>query len=70
MRFVLEIDTGNDAFQDGRLGVELSRLLAEAAARIEHDHYIGATGFAGILYDLNGNRVGHYETGRTRARRK
>ena len=50
MRFALEIDMDNAAFEDDR---ELHRVLATVNA------YGGRR--EGILRDFNGNRVGHWE---------
>lgn len=54
MKFTLEIDCDNAAFQenDGDQYVEVARILREAADRIEN----GRDSIA--LIDLNGNRVG------------
>jgi hypothetical protein len=61
MQFTLTIDgMGNAAFTESEYGgaeVEISRILRDAADRIESGHMD-----AGRLVDLNGNCVGFYRT--------
>lgn len=55
----INIRTENDAFQDGRGGAEIARILRKLAKDIEHQD----TTFVLInLYDENGNRVGSCKT--------
>ena len=58
MKIKIEIDTENDAFQEGHSGIEVQRILRGISNRI------GVTGidteFA--LQDLNGHTVGRYST--------
>ena len=57
MKFILEIDTDNDAFSDesGGLDLEVARLLKVAADKVRN-------GYAhGTLFDINGNKVGSFK---------
>ena len=55
IKFKLEIETGNQAFEENGLYAELSRILGEISDSM-------ASGFAPeILRDLNGNRCGRVE---------
>lgn len=58
MRFVLEITDmdGHEFEEDGRDYV-VARILLRAASRIQDGHLD-----AGVLRDINGNRVGQYRT--------
>ena len=56
MKFVLEIQCGNEAFEGVRLGPELARVLRSIADRVEHaregDPRLKVPSGA---YDINGN---------------
>lgn len=52
--FTLTVKTGNEAFSDGNLALELARILRKAAERLE----AGETD--GRLRDCNGNTVGTF----------
>jgi hypothetical protein len=54
MHFKLEMDTENDAFRDGLLGVEIAHCLNRVASRAE----LGE--LEGTVRDTNGNTVGHW----------
>ena len=57
-KFLLEIETGNDAMQTGE---DISEVLIRVAKGINPDFVTdGATGKRKIL-DLNGNTVGFYQ---------
>ena len=56
MTITVTIRTGNEAFQDGRLGAEVGRLLRQAAQRIEHEGL--EVGYRMVLLDANGNTCG------------
>lgn len=53
MRFVLTMDTDNDAFADGALP-EVARILTDVARRV------GEGSSAGTCRDINGNTVGEF----------
>lgn len=56
MKFSCEITCDNAAFDDGEGGrAELSRLLANLAAKVATVYGKGAQ-----IYDITGNRVGHW----------
>lgn len=61
MEFTLKITgMGNAAFVESEGGgaeMETARILREAADRIEAGHLD-----AGTLHDINGNKVGQYQT--------
>lgn len=61
MRFKLEIDMGNAAFEDGPH--ELARILSELAARLE-GRGVDRPGDSGGLMDFNGNKVGTWKVTR------
>lgn len=54
MRFKLDIECGNAAFED-EVHAELGRILAEICANLANGEIRGG------CYDLNGNRVGYFE---------
>ena len=55
MKFKIEIDTGNAAFEENGMFAELSRILGEVSDSL-------ASGFTPqTLRDLNGNRCGKVE---------
>ena len=55
MKFKLEIETGNAAFQENGMFAEISRILGEVSDSL-------ASGFTPeTLRDLNGNRCGKVE---------
>lgn len=62
MKFTLEIDCDNDAF-DGSPQLELSRILQCAARRLASQG-INTTNTA--LFDANGNKVGQWTYGETK----
>lgn len=53
MIVTITINTANAAFADGNAGTEVARILRELAA-----DWDGGESYEGILYDINGNRVG------------
>lgn len=53
--FKLQIDTGNAAFDDGSLKLEVARILRDVADRLEVGAYVNK------LRDINGNTVGSVE---------
>ena len=57
MKYILEIDCDNDAFQAASLNEELARILTEVVERINDGDGV-AVGFDMGLYDTNGNKVG------------
>jgi hypothetical protein len=57
-QFVLTIKTDNAAFADGMEAREVSRILAQAADRIESADVLYP--YETPLHDVNGNRVGAY----------
>jgi hypothetical protein len=54
MKLVIEIETGNSAFEDDEEG-EISRIIEVIAGKVNG----GATG--GSCFDFNGNKVGQWE---------
>lgn len=58
MKYIIEIETDNDAFQGENLGIELSRILNTLEKKLIH--YDSAYLIANNIYlnDINGNRVG------------
>ena len=54
--FMLEIETGNDAFSSGNKGPEIARILRKVAAIVEAD---GRADRRRVL-DINGNSVGRW----------
>jgi hypothetical protein len=60
MKFVLEIECDNAAFDDDPKR-ELARILHEQAAKLGHWAGDGSTKWRDHLYDVNGNKVGHAE---------
>ena len=65
MKFTLEINCDNAAFCDGLLGLELSRILGNAARMVEdlNEHHVGDEWG---LRDTNGNTVGRCKLAHTR----
>ena len=59
-KFVLEINTDNDAFVGESGSREVARILGGLSEVL--DNY-GASWDAGPLFDVNGNRVGFYAWG-------
>lgn len=55
--FKLKIETGNDSFGHQNLSAEVASILRQAADRVERGQ------FDGVLFDLNGNRVGEFDIG-------
>ena len=53
-RFVLKMTCDNAAFCDGALTAEVTRILRDAARRVERDN------MSGQLRDINGNTVGEF----------
>lgn len=62
MKFKLEIDCGNAAFDDGNLGNEIARILRAVAV----DMVNGVTGTHNVRDD-NGNKCGSYNLYKGRA---
>ena len=60
-RFTLsfEIDLDNDAFQDGNLEAEVTRIMKQALDKIPVA--INNQGHTQSLIDINGNRVGSFK---------
>lgn len=59
MKVKIEIDTENDAFQNGNCGSEIKRILDYISDRIQHfDSLDDLGGFRLALHDVNGNKVG------------
>jgi hypothetical protein len=56
MKFCLEIDLGNAAFDDGCAPHEVARILARLVRSMEESGVLAHDGLP--LYDNNGNRVG------------
>jgi len=56
--FRLNVETGNAAFDDGKLATELARILRDVADKIENGKDFGST------IDINGNSVGQFTIGR------
>ena len=54
--FTLNIRTDNDAFQDGNMDLEVSRILRATADRLERGEI--QPGNSATLRDVNGNDVG------------
>lgn len=52
MKFTIEIDCDNAAFEDGNLHQEVARILSQVQKQLLDDRDCIA------LYDINGNRVG------------
>ena len=52
MKFFVEIETENAAFEDNGLSNEIARILRQAANNVD------AGKLSNALYDENGNRVG------------
>ncbi|GAC1533599.1 MAG: hypothetical protein NVS3B1_27970 [Marmoricola sp.] len=57
MKFILTISTDNDAFEGESLGLEIERILREAAVPIGRGEF--TRGEPLRLRDSNGNRVGY-----------
>lgn len=57
-KFAIVIGLGNAAFEGDNLTYEVTRLLRDAASRIEQGFCPFHTGGM-ILKDINGNTVGH-----------
>lgn len=53
--FELTIGTANAAFDGDEVAFAVAHLLREVAHRFEHGQ------FNGIIYDINGNKVGGFE---------
>jgi TATA-box binding protein (TBP) (component of TFIID and TFIIIB) len=62
LKFQVVIDTRNDAFvEGGGHGIELARILRELATTMENEP---ERKFPGLLFDVNGNKVGRFGFGR------
>lgn len=61
MKVIIQIDTGNAAFEDYP-SAEVARMLHRLADMLEHNPVYEIDGSAQLwnLYDLNGNCVGEY----------
>ena len=57
MKFTVEIDTHNDAFNDGNHAFELRRILLKIAGQISDGRDEGA------VLDINGAKVGEWALG-------
>lgn len=55
--FELTFSMDNEAFADGAWRVEAARILRDLAGRIERGTEEGGSG---VLFDVNGNRIGEY----------
>ncbi len=60
--FEVKFDTGNAAFSDGCLEIEIARVLRSIASRVED---VGCTGCYETILDVNGNDVGRFKLGRS-----
>jgi hypothetical protein len=60
MRFTIEIDCSDAAFDDGNLMQEIASILADMRNSNEFRSMSRFTDHAGPLRDSNGNRVGHW----------
>lgn len=58
MKFKLEIDCDNAAFEDP--GTEVARILHDLADRV--GQHMPVRGDSFVLYDINGNKVGEART--------
>lgn len=56
MKFTLEVDCDNAAFDDGNHGAEVARILRQVAEHVEHT--ASGVRFDVPLFDINGNQVG------------
>lgn len=54
MKYTIEIDCGNAAFDDDNIGNELARILRKEADRLE----LECAPRGAPLHDINGNKVG------------
>ena len=54
IKYSINIDCGNAAFDDGNIGNELARILRKEAERLE----LECTPRGAPLRDINGNKVG------------
>lgn len=54
--FKLQFDTDNAAFDGDSQWTEMPRILREVATNVEHGI------LSGVIRDINGNRIGAYET--------
>lgn len=63
MKFTLKIDMGNAAFEDAGNGIELARILREAAQKL-YDMGEVVRGETDRLRDINGNTVGEWKVTR------
>lgn len=61
MKFKIEIDCDNEAFQNGQLTDELHLILHRIIHDLPNDIDADATEFSRNLRDTNGNRVGFVE---------
>ena len=60
MRYILEINVDNAAFEKNNLGLEVARILRKASGDLEDVGWINASKDMGSLRDINGNRVGRH----------
>lgn len=58
MRFTLEIELGNDAM---RTPADLAGALQDLAGDLENAPGTEPAPSAGVIRDMNGNRVGHWQ---------
>lgn len=62
MKFKLEFDMGNAAFEDAP-GEEIARILRKLAAHLAEAGDM-RPGYQGALFDFNGNKVGEWKVKR------
>lgn len=60
MRYVLEINVDNAAFEQNNLGPEVARILRGISNHVENTAWVNAPKDMGALRDANGNRVGRH----------
>ena len=58
--FSVDFKTGNDAFSDGNLAGEITRILRAIAERIDAGNADVERGEAYAIADINGNRIGSF----------
>jgi hypothetical protein len=59
MKFTLEINCDNAAFEGDSIGYEISRILRKLVAKFEFARLEAAD--EGVVMDTNGNKVGFWE---------
>lgn len=58
MKFVMEFDCDNAAFEEG-MATEIARILRRVATSVEHGN-LPDTGDVSSIRDINGNRIGEW----------